>query len=703
MIKLLEINDFLSIEHILRDDLDKMNVIGILGSYGNDEGYSNGIGKSAFIEGMYFAITGKHRYKTDIQVIRIGKNRASVRMININDKEKLSIERILEKKKGGRSTSSTAIVKLNDETVASGTDESQKYINEYFSITPEDFINSYYFRQKKYDGFLKETSGGRIRFLQKFFKSYIFEKAREISSKNRNVKLGELKQLEGKIDVIKEQKLRFATKNALESIISKTKKIIFGGVEVEKGIGEKVNLIENEIEKEIKKSADIKIVNEKRKAMIAQIDLIKEDINKVKININQYVRENVKNQKKILEINKELKDINLVKIWKVSDQKKLDGIKDKVDDNVVKVAVNNKRVDLIQSAIDNLKYNICPTCGQEISAEIREEYGKVKKEELSNLKEENKVAQDLISHLNLKIKSLNANKYKRMENNEKRNELENRKKKVQVKLKGNKDMEEILRKQILTHRSQREKLIKKRDSLGTAIFDNSLIDKLKSELKKQANKLDGVRSTIRENEIFLAERKLLYKKLNEIEKRLKGLKKERRELQREISDGFVLEDVYNKCKIEIVSTGLEELEIHANEVISDIGAIQKEIEFKTFKESQKGEVSDSLEIYLIDEKGRRDIDGLSGGEWDTVAYSLRAALARYKYVRMNSKIDFVFLDEIFSALDDNSREELANAVIGLKSQFSQVFIVSHNSELKDAFEYNINLIMGDDFITRLKD
>ena len=702
MIKLLEINDFLSIEHILYDDLDKMDVIGVLGSYEDKEGYSNGSGKSAFIEAIYLAITGKHRYKTDIQVIRIGKNRASVRMININDKEKLSIERILEKKKGGKSTLSTAIVKLNNKVVASGTDESQRYINRYFSITPDDFINSYYFRQKKYDSFLKETAGGKIKFVQKFFKSYIFEKAKENSSKKRNVKLGELKMLEGKVNVVKEQKLSVATKKALESTISRTKKIIFDKKGVEKDISNKVNLIKDEIEKEMQKSINVRIIHEKKKAISSQVGLIKGNVNKVKININQYIREEVSIKKKIFEVNKKLKDMSLVKTWKVSDQKVLDGIKDKIDSNLVKVEVNSEKMDLIQTAIDNLKYNICFVCGHKISPEIRKKYGKVKEEELKNLEEESKVAQDLVNCLNSKVDNLNKNKYEGMKNDEKRNELENNRKKMMIKVEGNKDMRKVLEKQILSYRIKVDKLVKERDSLGSPIFDDSLIDKLKLELKKQVNKLEGARLSIKESEISLAEKKLVYRKLNEIEKKLRELKREYKKLQKEISDRFVLEEIFDKCKMEIISTGLEELESHANKVISEIGATQKEIEFETFKESQKGEVSDSLEIYLIDEKGKRNIDGLSGGEWDLAAYSLRASLARYKYVRMNSIIDFMILDEVFSAQDDNSRQELVNVVVGLKNQFNQVFVITHNSDLKDMFEYNINLEMGNDYITRLK-
>ncbi|KKL56540.1 hypothetical protein LCGC14_2244370, partial [marine sediment metagenome] len=112
---------------------------------------------------IHFAVTGNHRYKTDFEVIRIGQDFTKVSMIHINKKNKLEITRILKKKVNSKATSSTVEVKLNDEIVASGTREGQQYINKYFSVTPEDFKASYFFRQKEHDTLLKLiNSNGKI-------------------------------------------------------------------------------------------------------------------------------------------------------------------------------------------------------------------------------------------------------------------------------------------------------------------------------------------------------------------------------------------------------------------------------------------------------------------------------------------------------------------------------------------------------------
>ena len=164
---------------------------------------------------------------------------------------------------------------------------------------------------------------------------------------------------------------------------------------------------------------------------------------------------------------------------------------------------------------------------------------------------------------------------------------------------------------------------------------------------------------------------------------------------------LILEEIFEKCKMEIISTGVEELEEHANNIIREVGAVQKEIIFEKVKEGQKGEMTDALDIYLIDDKGKRMINGLSGGEWDISAFALRASLARYKLLRMNSIIDFMILDEVFGALDPNSRDELVKIISMMKDDFSQVFVITH-TDLKDAFEHTIDIEMSEEGVTRLK-
>ena len=161
MIKYLGIYDFLSIEKI-EVELSNVDVVSIIGSFEDKEGYSNGSGKSSFAEAIYFAFTGKHRYKTDIEAIRIGKDEAKVVLVNTNGKDELYIERTFKKNFKGKSTNSALVVKLNSEIVASSTREGQLYINNYFSTNPEDFLASYFFRQKEYDNFLRAKSSKRI-------------------------------------------------------------------------------------------------------------------------------------------------------------------------------------------------------------------------------------------------------------------------------------------------------------------------------------------------------------------------------------------------------------------------------------------------------------------------------------------------------------------------------------------------------------
>ena len=69
---------------------------------------------------------------------------------------------------------------------------------------------------------------------------------------------------------------------------------------------------------------------------------------------------------------------------------------------------------------------------------------------------------------------------------------------------------------------------------------------------------------------------------------------------------------------------------------------------------------------------------------------------------MNSKIDFMILDEIFAALDEVSREEIISVINFFKGDFAQIFSISH-TDLRKSFEHNIVLEMDKKEITRLKE
>jgi len=244
-------------------------------------------------------------------------------------------------------------------------------------------------------------------------------------------------------------------------------------------------------------------------------------------------------------------------------------------------------------------------------------------------------------------------------------------------------------------------LEEKKDLLKVCAIDRTLLNKLKIGKVRLEREQEESRERLMEEATNLARMEESFKELKKIKLQLKKVKEEEKGIRQEIADRFVLEDIFEKCKIETVSVGLKEIEEIACDIISQIGAVSKEIEFSTQKETQKGESYDSLDIYLVDNKGKRDVRGLCGGEWDTTAFAIRMAMAKYKLQRMNSKVDFIILDEVFGALDFNSRMELATCINLLKNDFKQVFTISH-TDITDMFENVIEVEMDKYEVTQLK-
>jgi DNA repair exonuclease SbcCD ATPase subunit len=706
MISRVEYENFLSIEHIILEDLQDKRLIGITGKYKNKEGYSNGTGKTSIAEGIGWIFTGEHRFKTDYEIIRIGQESCRVN-ITLNDKYgELFIERIVKKRKNLNSTLSTMIVKLNGEIKANSVKEGQKYIENFLGITPRDFLYSFFFQQKKFQKFLQDKTSDKIAFLQEFFGADIFDRAKDLSSKER-------KELKTKLDIVRgriedlEEKTKGSDKNMNQLEASKmslekkkkeldkdyslnirkietlNKEITEKKIEVEKNIIEKKN--KKELEKEYqeikKRGLELKSNIEKSEALIKEI----KDSNEIKSNQCSKI-------KKDLEIQ-----------WNAEEDKKLNSLKDKSDRIILDIEVSKTNLKNIEEQIKHIKLNTCYVCDTEITEQKRTVLEKDKNKAKAEIESSIIIKEKELSDINNLIKDMKTKQNLYLKNKEKLENILREIEKNKHIVKGKEDLLSSLKEE---RDALKTKYTRTGEKIKAIVIKDDDLEELIEDINGELRDL-GV-----SNRYLLGELKTLNSELASVitrieymledKDRLKSLLKEEKKLTDNIADRVVLEEVFEKCKMELISYGLEELDEISNNIISQIGATSKEIDFELFKENQKKEVLDGLEIYLTDEKGKRSIVGLSGGEFDSVSFAVRASLARYKLLRMNSKIDFMILDEIFSALDEVSREEIIAVINFFKEDFYQIFSISHTS-LKNSFENNIHLEMDGKGITRLKE
>lgn len=89
------------------------------------------------------------------------------------------------------------------------------------------------------------------------------------------------------------------------------------------------------------------------------------------------------------------------------------------------------------------------------------------------------------------------------------------------------------------------------------------------------------------------------------------------------------------------------------------------------------------------------IENASGGQKIRLAVSLALAIGRYAREQTRS-LESVIIDEGFSNLDRNGRDDMVQELRQLQQQLSRILIVSHEEDIARAFDnvYAVELVDG---------
>jgi len=141
----------------------------------------------------------------------------------------------------------------------------------------------------------------------------------------------------------------------------------------------------------------------------------------------------------------------------------------------------------------------------------------------------------------------------------------------------------------------------------------------------------------------------------------------------------------------IIESVLPELEAAANTLLARMTNGRMYVRFETQRPTQKGEVSETLEIRISDELGERPYELFSGGEAFRVNFAIRIALSRLLAHRANARLQVLFIDEGFGTQDAQGRERLIEAIKSIENDFERIFVITHIDELRDAFPSRIEV------------
>ena len=141
----------------------------------------------------------------------------------------------------------------------------------------------------------------------------------------------------------------------------------------------------------------------------------------------------------------------------------------------------------------------------------------------------------------------------------------------------------------------------------------------------------------------------------------------------------------------IIESVLPELEASANDLLGKMTAGRMNVRFETQRQTQAGNVSETLELRINDEIGERAYEMFSGGEAFRINFAVRIALSKLLAHRAGARLQTLFVDEGFGTQDTQGRERLVEAIQTIEKDFERIFIITHIEELKDAFPARIEV------------
>ncbi|WP_345980877.1 SMC family ATPase [Sulfurimonas sp. HSL3-2] len=145
---------------------------------------------------------------------------------------------------------------------------------------------------------------------------------------------------------------------------------------------------------------------------------------------------------------------------------------------------------------------------------------------------------------------------------------------------------------------------------------------------------------------------------------------------------------------EKIKTSLAEFKTRLNsQVAPRISSIASEMYARITKgKYQHIEVSNDFDFFIYDEGKKYPIERFSGGEVDLANLVLRIAISKtLTELSGASSVEFLAFDEVFGSQDENRRMEILEAFHTIKEQYRQIFLISHEMEIKEMFERVVEL------------
>jgi exonuclease SbcC len=240
-----------------------------------------------------------------------------------------------------------------------------------------------------------------------------------------------------------------------------------------------------------------------------------------------------------------------------------------------------------------------------------------------------------------------------------------------------------VRDRVATGQAQREELARKADELREQLQDASAVE---AELQRVRGEEAAARQRLGAAQQRLQACQVLERQRAEKLKRRDDLAGQK-SIYEELRTAFGVRGV----PAMIIEAAVPEIEAEANRLLARMTGGRMHLRFDTQRETQAGEVRETLEIKIADELGTREYSLYSGGEAFRVNFAVRIALSKILARRAGAQLQTLVIDEGFGTQDAQGRERLVEAINAVQDDFARVLVITHIDELKDAFPARIEV------------
>jgi len=711
----------------------------------------NGEGKSALLESIPFCFWGTGRGKSisdymndKCETIRIEAIVVmdGIRYKKIRQHGKNNINELYVDKNPG---------KLEDAQWKLMSDDTKKKTDVLWSsilgLDYDIFTNSVFFGQKESSSFIEGGAGERKELLSNLLGISVYEKAEEVA-KEKAKDVGNSIQtktvvLNGKLELVNKKQI-------VEDSLSSTKKRLKTIGEEFESVQEKIETIQGKREKIKVKIANLqkdkerldslgnqlkKLVKTKTQTQtdltqskedleatidegIAEVELINKIIEAEQSQIDQ--KKDIEDQIKVLE-SKKLKLPELKKQLDAHRTSKESLLSEQTEINTLIKSLNSKKKKIESSG------PICPVIEQQCEKLTEESKQKTIEEidiekkkyekKLEKIQENLTTTSNNILEIDQKIEAVSKVNEKILVLSKKLSTITSDLEKI---AQSKEDLPKIKKKyrtlvdKLTESVNNFEERIKEltKDIESTQVEYDKLEEQTSTDLDEELNKVVRNLNALNEDKKTITDEKdSLTKKLGQLENENEQVKNAEADSIKIKKDIDTLQDdlrIYTELSLafgqngiqkEIINSNVPILEETANELL---GRFTKDARFKIkfdldpTTKSGKLKKKGGLDI-IISERGKspRELNMYSGGETVRIMFAILLSLSYLLTKRAGKKSQTLIIDERVAALDQEGVNQFIEIVKYIANQYKKIFIVSHISELKEAFPNMIEVNKSD--------